>query len=303
MQVADIPFGMQLVQQAGWNQLEADWHRALALHPEGCFLAELATGVAGSGAPVAGAPAAGPPVAGAPVAGTPAAGAPVGTVTTCIFGRVAWIAMVLVDIAARNQGIGQKLMERAISHLDDLGIDTQRLDATVLGKGLYEKLGFQEEYEVVRMKGIAKMHGGLDDEAMPWTQETSVPPILDLDFRITATRREPFLNALLRSNTFYYSMFEDDLAYAGSRKGRNAVQLGPAIASTPEAGRQICDAMLHHFNGLPVFVDIPAPNKAALRWAKSNGLEEQRRFVRMYRGQKLNDTPESMWASSGPEKG
>ncbi|SEJ84987.1 Acetyltransferase (GNAT) family protein [Dyadobacter sp. SG02] len=273
----DVQFGMQLVQQAGWNQLEADWHRALALHPEGCFLAEQNVATDGT--------------------------APVGTVTTCIFGGVAWIAMVLVDTAARNQGIGQKLMERAIGHLDGLGIETQRLDATILGKGLYEKLGFQEEYEVVRMKGIPKMRGSLDDEAMPWTQDTSVPLILDLDFRITGTHREAFLHSLLRTNIFYYSMFEDDLAYAGSRKGRNAVQLGPAVASTPEAGRQICDAMLHHFNGLPIFIDIPAPNKAALRWASANGLEEQRRFVRMYRGKKLIDHPESIWASSGPEKG
>ena len=289
----DVPFGMQLVQQAGWNQLEADWHRALALAPEGCFIAEQAGGT------------------------------PAGTVTTCIMddrqsggrqpggrqpggrqsGFVAWIAMVLVDTSMRNQGIGQKMMEHAIARLDGLGVATQRLDATVFGKGLYEKLGFQEEYEVVRMKGISKMHERLDDEAMPWTPETSIPPVLDLDFRMTGTHRQAFLHSLLRSNTFYYSMFEDDLAYAGSRKGRNAVQLGPAVASTPEAGRQICDAMLHHFNGLPVFVDIPVPNKAALRWAKANGLEEQRRFIRMYRGKKIDDKPELIWASSGPEKG
>lgn len=272
MQLADVPFGMQLVQQAGWNQLEADWHRALALHPEGCFLAEQAA-------------------------------MPVGTVTTCIFGPVAWIAMVLVDTSARNQGIGQKLMEHAIGHLDSLGIETQRLDATVLGKGLYEKLGFQEEYEVVRMKGIAKAATDLDVEAVRWTTNARDSPILDLDCRIAATNREAFLHSLAQSHLFLYSPFDDELAFAGSRKGRNAIQLGPAVASTTEAGRQICEAMLHHFIGLPVFMDIPVPNKAAMRWAKSKGLEEQRRFVRMYRGKKLNDHPESIWAGSGPEKG
>lgn len=272
MQLTDVPFGMQLVQQAGWNQLEADWHRALELHPEGCFLAEKA-------------------------------GAPAGTVTTCIFGQVAWIAMVLVDTSARNQGIGQQLMEQATGHLDSLGIETQRLDATVLGKGLYEKLGFQEEYEVIRMKGIAKTSNDTDAEAMRWTHDTRDAPILDLDFNTTATRRDAYLHSLAAHNLFFYSLFDDELAYAGSRKGRNAVQLGPVVASTPEAGRQLCETMLHHFNGLPVFIDIPAPNKAALRWAKSHGLEEQRRFIRMYKGKKLYDKPESIWASSGPEKG
>lgn len=271
MQLSDVPFGMQLVQQAGWNQLEADWHRALAMHPDGCFLAE--------------------------------AERPLGTVTTCLFGKVAWIAMVLVDVSARNQGIGKKLMEHAIGHLEAQGIETIRLDATVFGKGLYEKLGFKEEYEVVRMKGVAKTHGLIHEEAMPWTKETPTAAILDLDLRITATRREAFLHSLIGADPCYYSMLEDGVAYACSRKGRNAVQLGPIIASTPEAGRQIGDVMLHHFNGMPVFADIPAPNMAALRWASSNGLEEQRRFIRMYRGKKLMDSPESIWTSSGPEKG
>ncbi len=271
MQLSDVPFGMQLVLQAGWNQLEADWHRALAMQTDGCFLAE--------------------------------AERPLGTVTTCLFGKVAWIAMVLVDVSARNQGIGKKLMEHAIGHLEAQGIETIRLDATVFGKGLYEKLGFKEEYEVVRMKGVAKTLARIDEEAVPWTKETPAAPILDLDLRATAKRREAFLHSLVSSNPCYYSMLEDGVAYACSRKGRNAVQLGPIIASTVEAGRQISDVMLYHFNGMPVFADIPAPNKAALRWASSNGLEEQRRFIRMYRGKKLMDSPESIWASSGPEKG
>jgi hypothetical protein len=211
--------------------------------------------------------------------------------------------MVLVDVSARNQGIGKKLMEQAIGHLDGLGMETIRLDATVFGKGLYQKLGFEEEYEVVRMKGVAKMPDRTEEEAISWTNEAPAGPVLALDLRATATRRDAFLRSLIGSNACYYSLFEDGLAYACSRKGRNAVQLGPVIASTPEAGRQISDVILHHFNGMPVLMDIPMPNKAALRWAGSNGLEEQRRFIRMYRGKKLNDSPESIWASSGPEKG
>lgn len=272
MQPADIPFGMNLVQQAGWNQVEADWRRALALQPEGCFVAEQS-------------------------------GTPAGTVTTCRFGSVAWIAMVLVDTAARNQGIGKRLMEHAMAHLDGLGVETQRLDATVLGKGLYEKLGFTAEYEVVRMKGIAKAAEDIETDAMRWTSDTRDATLLALDARVTATDRTIFLHELAGSHPFFYSLFEDGLGYAGSRKGRNAVQIGPAAASGPEVGRQLCNAMLHHFSGLPVFVDIPVPNKAALRWARSVGLEEQRRFVRMYRGKKLSDCPEMIWASSGPEKG
>ena len=66
MTVDDVPLGMRLKGQAGWNQIEADWRRFLALEPDGCFVAELD-------------------------------GKPVATTTTCVFDSVAWIAMVLVD--------------------------------------------------------------------------------------------------------------------------------------------------------------------------------------------------------------
>src|SRR5271156_4343745 len=111
MTVADIPFGMRLKNQAGWNQVEADWRRLLDLQPDGCFVAELD-------------------------------GAPAGTVTTCRFGPVAWVAMMLVDRSLRSHGIGRALMSRAVGDLDSAGIRTIRLDATPLGQPLYESLDF-----------------------------------------------------------------------------------------------------------------------------------------------------------------
>src|SRR5437764_6600293 len=93
MSAADIPFGMRLKQQAGWNQLEADWRRYLDLQPDGCFVAELD-------------------------------GQPVGTAATSLFGSVAWIALVLVDNAVRGRGIGTALMERALAFLDQRGVRT-----------------------------------------------------------------------------------------------------------------------------------------------------------------------------------
>src|SRR5262249_24073287 len=122
MSVADIPLGMRLKHQAGWNQTEADWGRFLELEPEGCFVAEWD-------------------------------GAPAGTVTTCIFGPVAWVAMVLVETCLRGRGIGKALMQHALGFLDERGIHSIRLDATRLGRPLYELLGFAAEYSLDRLEG------------------------------------------------------------------------------------------------------------------------------------------------------
>ena len=124
MTLRDVPLGMRLKEQAGWNQIEADWRRCLHLQPDGCFVAER-DGVA------------------------------VGTVTTCVFGPVAWVAMVLVDAAVRGQGIGRTLLDHALTFLDGRGVATVRLDATPLGRPLYVKRGFVEEYTLTRFEGIA----------------------------------------------------------------------------------------------------------------------------------------------------
>ena len=117
----DVPLGMHLRDQAGFNQTEADWRRFLDLEPDGCFVAELD-------------------------------GEPVGTVTNCVFDRVGWIAMLLVDRGVRGRGIGTRLTEHALAYLDARGVFSVRLDATPRGRPVYEKLGFAAEYELARLK-------------------------------------------------------------------------------------------------------------------------------------------------------
>src|SRR5262249_22836646 len=96
MTFEDLPLGLRLKQRAGWNQTAADWARFLSLQSDGCFVAELdATAV--------------------------------GTVTTCILGRVAWVGMMLVEANLRGQGIGRALLTRALEFLESKGVRSVRL--------------------------------------------------------------------------------------------------------------------------------------------------------------------------------
>ncbi len=122
MTADDIPLGMRLKTQAGWNQLPTDWRRFIELEPTGCFVAQLD-------------------------------GQDVGTVTTCVFDDIAWLAMMLVDDNFRGQGIGKALMNHALAYLDGRGVMSVRLDATPLGQPLYEKLGFVAQFQMVRFAG------------------------------------------------------------------------------------------------------------------------------------------------------
>lgn len=274
----DVPLGMRLKEQAGWNQTEADWRRCLELQPDGCFVAEH-EGVA------------------------------VGTVTTCIFGSIAWIAMVLVHVAVRGQGIGQTLLDRALAFLDSRGVPTVRLDATPLGRPLYEKRGFIDEYPLIRFEGDAPVVGtsaGVGDEILicpllPKHREC----VLQFDHRVTATDRAALLRRLFAEAPDEWRLAmrgEEMLGFSAARAGSRAWQIGPCLA-TAEAGPPLLADVLTRHAGQRVFLDVPVNNPAAIAAVVEAALVPQRPLFRMCRGPKPHESVERLWASFGPEKG
>jgi len=272
MVIEDIALGLRLSQQAGWNQTRADWRRFMHFEPEGCFVAELD-------------------------------GCAAGTTTTCVLGQVAWIAMVLVDIDARGQGIGTQLTRHALDYLEDRCVPTIRLDATPAGRPVYEKLGFAAEYELARYEGIAS-----SCETPSMVAETTpgaYPDIVEFDKKMTCTDREKMLIEL-------FDEFPQDVrilrrhnaieGYATMRPGAKAIQVGPCVAAI-DAGPALLSDVLGRCRGKAVYVDVPAGNVEAVRFVESLGLKVQRCFTRMYRGEKVDDNMSALWASSGPEKG
>jgi GNAT superfamily N-acetyltransferase len=265
MTAADLALGEQLRAAAGWNQTPADWQRFLALEPDGCFVAEWNA-------------------------------RPAGTTVACTFDRVAWIAMVLVDASLRGQGIGTRLMEHALAWSDRRGVSSVRLDATPLGRPIYLKLGFVDEYELVRMAGVGRRDG-----PSPTLPDAAVEALFPLDARATATPRRRLLAALLQQQPQSVRVTAD--AYVMYRPGSRATHIGPGVALRAEAGLALADWALAQCDGQPVYADIPTVNRPAMEWAASRGLVAERRLMRMCRGPRVADHPEWIWASSGPEMG
>jgi GNAT superfamily N-acetyltransferase len=289
MTASDVALGVRLVREANWNQTEADWSRFLSLQPDGCFVAEVD-------------------------------GVPVGTTTTCQFGPVAWIAMVLVLQEYRRRGIATRLMEHALTYLDTGGVRTVRLDATVYGRPVYERLGFVAEYEVARFADVAPAtaaqsapdlsSGRRDGPSHPVhavsLSADRLQETCELDCQVTGTDRRRLLAALHAEWPHDARLILDDNAVVGFcmlRPGGRATQLGPCAALTAETGRRLLQWALGRSAPGRVFVDIPLDNREAVQWAAQAGLVEQRRFVRMHRGPQVADRPDLMWATTGPEKG
>lgn len=278
MTAEDLPLGMMLKSQAGWNQMSADWRRFLAMQPEGCLVAEL-DGVA------------------------------VGTAVVTAFESVAWISMVLVEQEYRGRGIGKALMNRAVQAAEELGAKSIRLDATPLGQPLYERLGFVPQYALTRYAGMIGVVGALTTTASPAVRVAGTEDkgaILALDVAVTGTQRGKFLTRLFAEEPAAVRVAQRDGSVAGFltvRPGSDALQLGPCIAETGEAGSALLiDALTRHA-GSRVYWDLPSSHAAAAELARRSGLSPQRQLLRMCRGEAVIDDVAKLWASSGPELG
>ena len=267
---SDVALGMRLKAQAAWNQLEADWLRFLDLQPDGAFVAELD-------------------------------GGPAGTVATCIFGPVAWVAMVLVDAELRGRGIGRALMERALEFLDKAGARSVRLDATPLGQPLYEKLGFVTEYTLTRFEGHAPR--AERPPSVCAARPEHLKAVLWLDRIVTGTDRWQMVRRLFEEYPQEARVVESSQGIDGyllARPGARAWYIGPCIGRG--GAGLLADAWGRHA-GEPIFLDIPEGNREALQCARAADLTPQRKLTRMYRGAKIEERIADLWASAGPEKG
>src|SRR5687768_13335318 len=192
----DLDFAFALKEQAGWNQTRADWRRFLRLRPDGCFLAQWN-------------------------------GQPVGTVVACLFGSVAWIAMMLVESSLRGRGIGRALMEQALAFAEEQGAASVRLDATPLGQPLYERLGFTPDYWLTR-------YGGEPTVVGPTRADLSLVSVDDaaiLDQTATGIDRRRLLAALWEEQPGRGLAHDGKtLGFYASRPGSHAVQIGPCLA-------------------------------------------------------------------------
>jgi GNAT superfamily N-acetyltransferase len=272
MTVADLCLGLRLTRQAGWNQTEADWARLIDMQPDGGFVAEWA-------------------------------GTPAGTVTTCLLGDVAWVAMVLVDESWRGRGMGRALMERALVFLDRHGVRTVRLDATPFGQALYESLGFVGEYRLARYQGrLAKADGTQCIRPLP---PDGMDALLTLDRVVTGTDRGRLLRRLADERPEALRVVVRDGrvdGYLMARPGARARQIGPCIAG-PESGPVLLAEAIQTYAGESVLIDVPDDHAASRALVDAAGLTVQRHLLRMCRGEPLVEDRGGLWASAGPEKG
>jgi ribosomal protein S18 acetylase RimI-like enzyme len=277
MTYADIGFGMKLKAAAGWNQLPADWKRLIDLEPEGCFVLESKA-------------------------------EPVGTVTTTLYERrLAWIGMVLVSPEHRRHGFGTILLEMAMDYCQRQGVDAIKLDATPLGKKLYDTLGYQDEYRLKRVQGEGSLQTYENVRPM---RPVDLWEVVQMDISFFGISRQRLLERLFEENPSFCFVAQrsgspEIIGYLFARPGENAHQIGPWVAKEPNTAEELLKAGINALAGKTVFLDVlQTTNPNAEAMVEKYGFTMQREFIRMFHGENLfPGKPAAVYAIAGVEKG
>ncbi len=236
---ADLDAVMDLSREAGWNQTRDDWARMFALAPDGCFGIDCDDRL-------------------------------VATSTTYCYGdELTWIGMVLTASDYRGRGLARATMQAAIDFARSRRVAWIKLDATDMGRPLYEKLGFVAEYAVERWLRPAAPAAAA--QAAPYA------PNPTLDREAFGADRSELLTALAPIE----AASAGNGAFAMGRPGAKASYFGPCVARNAEDAAKLIDWFLERHSTESVFWDLVEPNSAAFAIARERGFAPVRRLTRM----------------------
>lgn len=273
MQCGDIPRGTDLCRIVKWNQLDADWQRLINLEPDGVFVAEED-------------------------------GVLCGTASAISYGvEMAWIGMILVHPEFRGRGIAAQLMTTCISYLKQKQVRSIKLDATDMGRPVYLKLGFKDEEPIVRYVNenpeIASRPSEHITEVLDWSE------IANLDNAAFGADRIALLkNLSVNGPAVQYSKSgSSNFGFGFARAGFYANFIGPVVATSTSAAREIAQGLLTRLSGRPVMIDMLPSNKQADELAASCGFKSARVLTRMYLGEARKGKPNLVFGTAGFEWG
>lgn len=239
--LADVAAGMRLKAVAGWNQTEADWRNVLTLAPDSCF-------------------------------GIECDGELRATTTAICYGReLAWIGMVLTDPAYRGRGFARSLLEHALEYLRRERVHWIKLDATAMGRPVYERVGFRDEATIerwVRKPGAVRQHA---DSTGPFVLNAT------LDREAFGAERAPLLRTLAGIEATSIA----GEGFAMGRAGSTASFFGPCVARSKDVVRDLLVWFLSKHGAESIYWDILAANGDAIELAREFGFERARELMRM----------------------
>jgi GNAT superfamily N-acetyltransferase len=252
----DLDGALRLSSTAGWNQRIDDWRMLLTIAPRGSFVVLDGDRI-------------------------------VGTAIGIDYGGFGWIAMMLVDPAYRGRGLGRGLLEAAMNAV--AANRPIRLDATPLGRPLYQSYGFEDEALLSRYvadpatrRTPSEATSG-DSRPLAASDLNTLAPRDEIVFG--GQRRAVLEWALARAPQYSRGVRTADgsEAYCFGRQGRLFDQIGPIVAPDADSARCLVIAAAPAASGRALVIDAFDRRTDFTNWLGECGFRVERPLFRMCR--------------------
>lgn len=212
-------------------------------------------------------------------------GRPIACISVVKYGEMfAFLGLYIVRPDWRGKGYGKAIWDAGIASAGDRTIG---LDGVVAQQDNYRKSGFVLAHRSARWGGVIAGSGEADPRVRA-VRPDLLPAVEGFDGACFPAPRPRFLASWLSDTPTRHTLCVVEggevLGYGTIRTSVDGHKVGPLSARTPDVASNLLNALAASTGGGPVFIDIPAPNEAAVQLAGSLGLTPSFETARMYRG-------------------
>lgn len=248
----DVDIAIEWAAAEGWNPGIHDADSFYAADPNGFFLAEFK-------------------------------GEPAACISAVAYDdKFGFLGFYIVRKDLRNQGIGMKLWQKAMSYM---GTRTLGGDGVVTMLEKYAQSGFHIAYYNARYEGV-----GTASESKSHLVDLRDLPFAELvryDRRFFPAARNQFLKSwITQTNGHSLAAINGNciVGYGVIRPCHKGFKIAPVFADNPDIAENLFSELSSFADGEPVFLDIPVCNRTAVELVERHGMSKVFETARIYRG-------------------
>ena len=212
-------------------------------------------------------------------------GEPVASVSGVRYGaEFGFLGFYIARPSVRGQGYGIQLWQAAMDHLAGLNVG---LDGVVDQQENYRKSGFRRALNHVRYEGVPAGEVAPGDITLVDGRSVPFGQLAAYDRRFFPAERDAFLSlwVSLPEHTSLAAVRDGELqGFAVLRPAQSGSRIGPLYAASDEVALALVNGLSATTPGLPVAVDVPDVNTAAVKLVDGLGLKPTFECARMYTG-------------------
>ena len=252
----DIPFALEQTSREGWFTCAGAFESYLDHDPNGNFIGWMN-------------------------------GDRAGMITTTRYVTSAWIGNLIVPPKLRSRGVGRRLMQHALDHLQSAGMRTIRLDGDPPGLALYRSLGFVDECESLRFRFKSR-----DSSAVSGVEPLApahMKHVLEFDASRFGDDRARLLEMLyLRGKSAFIAWRDSAVSgYVFTEETGLGLRIAPCVATDTETAKRLLQAVSSRAGSQMVTLGILEANRAGRKLLDSLGFRPMPSCRRMVLGEHL----------------